>query len=411
MAFDSSTREHIVSVAESLTPDVLAKVRKMLADLKLDGWLLFDFHGMNPVATRVLGVGGLATRRLFVLLPASGRPIAVAHAIEQHRVAGLPGEVRTYAAWRQLEEQLSRLVSGKRLAMEYSAMDAVPYLDRVPAGVVELVRAAGATVVSSSELVTALAARWTPQELDNHRRAARLVKEIALAAFERVRTWFAEGQQPTEQGLQRWVMEAFERAGLRTNEPPIVGSGAHAANPHHDPMGQADTIIATGQVLLLDLWAGTEIDTVYADQTWMAFVGGAPPTEVAHVFDVVRDARDHTVAMLTDRWREGWSVTGAELDDAARKVITTAGFGDYFVHRTGHSIDRELHGSGPHLDNYETHDDRKLLAGVGFSVEPGIYLPGRFGVRSEINVYLRDDGPEVTPEGPQQEMVRIAVAL
>ncbi|HVO34153.1 MAG TPA: M24 family metallopeptidase, partial [Gemmatimonadales bacterium] len=347
-----------MSVAESLTPDVLARVRKMLGELKLDGWLLFDFHGMNPVATRVLGVGGLATRRLFVLLPAAGRPIAVAHAIEQHRVAGLPGEVRTYAAWRQLEEQLSRLVSGKRLAMEYSAKDAVPYLDRVPAGVVELVRAAGAEVVTSSELVTALAARWTPQELDNHRRAAQLVKEIALAAFERVRTWFAEGRQPTEQGLQRWVMEAFEQAGLRTNEPPIVGSGEHAANPHHDPMGQSDTAIATGQVLLLDLWAGTEIDTVYADQTWMAFVGGTPPTEVAHVFDVVRDARDRTVAVLTDRWREGWSVTGAELDDAARTVITAAGYGDYFVHRTGHSIDRELHGSGPHLDNYETHDDR-----------------------------------------------------
>ncbi len=399
-----------MSVVASLTPEVLARVRKMLGDLKLDGWLLFDFHGMNPVATRVLGVGGLATRRLFVLLPAAGRPIALAHAIEQHRVAGFPGEVRTYAAWRQLEQQLGRLVSGKRLAMEYSAKDAVPYLDRVPAGVVEMVRAAGAEVVTSSELVTALAARWTPQELDNHLRAAQLVKEIALAAFERVRTWYAEGGQPTEQGLQRWVMEAFDQAGLKTTEPPIVGSGEHAANPHYDPMAQSDTIIAAGQVLLLDLWAGTEIDTVYADQTWMAFVGGAPPTEVAHVFDVVRDARDRTVAVLADRWREGWSVTGAELDDVARKVITTAGYGDYFVHRTGHSIDKELHGSGPHLDNYETHDDRKLMAGVGFSVEPGIYLPGRFGVRSEINVYLRDDGPQVTPAGPQQELVTIAVA-
>jgi Xaa-Pro aminopeptidase len=409
VALDRPIRECIVSVAESLTPDVLAKVRKMLAELRLDGWLLFDFHGMNPVATRVLGVGGLATRRLFVLLPAAGRPIAVAHAIEQHRVAGLPGEVRTYAAWRQLEDQLTRLVSGKRLAMEYSAKDAVPYLDRVPAGVIELVRASGAEVASSSELVTALAARWTPQELDNHRHAARLVKEVALAAFERVRTWYAGHEQPTEQGLQRWVMEAFEQAGLRTNEAPIVASGEHAANPHHDPMGQSDTILAEGQVLLLDLWAGTEIDTVYADQTWMAFIGGAPPTEVAHVFDVVRDARDRAVAVLTDRWREGWSVTGAELDDATRKVITAAGYGEYFVHRTGHSIDRELHGSGPHLDNYETHDDRKLMAGVGFSIEPGIYLPGRFGVRSEINVYLRDDGPEVTPDGPQQQLVTIAV--
>lgn len=407
MALDGSIREFIVSVAEHLTPEALAEVRKLLAEMRLDGWLLFDFHGVNPVATRVLGLGGLATRRLFVLLPATGKPIAVAHAIEQHRVAGLPGEVRTYAAWRQLEEQLARLVSGKRLAMEYSARDAVPYLDRVPAGVIELVRAAGAEIVSSSELVTALASRWTPQELDNHRRAARLIKEIALAAFERVKTWYAEGAVPTEQGLQRWVMEAFEQAGLKTNEPPIVASGAHAANPHFDPMGQSDTILASGQVLLLDLWAGLEIDTVYADQTWMAFVGGAPPTEVAHVFDVVRDARDRAVALLSDRWREGWSVTGAELDDAARKVIATAGYGDYFVHRTGHSIDKELHGSGPHLDNYETHDERKLMAGVGFSVEPGIYLPGRFGVRSEINVYLRADGPEVTPDDPQQEIVTI----
>lgn len=398
-----------MSVADHLTPEVLARVRKMLAELKLDGWLLFDFHGMNPVATRVLGLGGLATRRLFVLLPAAGAPIAVAHKIEMHRIAGFPGEVRPYAAWRELEQQLTRLVAGKKLALEYSARDAVPYLDRIPAGVVELLRASGAEVASSSELVTALASRWSAAELDNHRHAAALLKEIALAGFERVRQWYAEGKTPTEQGLQRWVMEAFDQAGLATNEPPIVAAGEHAANPHHDPTGQADTVIERGGVLLLDLWAGTAVDTVYADQTWMAFVGGEVPTEVAHVFDVVRDARDRTVAALADKWREGWPVTGADLDDVARGVIGAAGFGAAFVHRTGHSIDRELHGSGPHLDNYETHDDRRLLAGVGFSVEPGIYLPGRFGVRSEINVYLRDDGPEVTPGGPQQHVVALDV--
>jgi Xaa-Pro dipeptidase len=396
-----------VSVSDTLTPDALATICKLLAESRLDGWLLFDFHGMNPIATRVLGLSGLATRRLFVLLPVTGRPVALAHAIEQHRVAGFPGEVRTYSAWRELEQELSRLVSGKRIAIEHSVNDAVPYLDRLPAGVVELLHAAGAQTVTSSELVTALAARWTADELANHRRAAGLVKEIALAAFERVRTWYAEGATPTEQGLQRWVMEAFDQAGLRTTDPPIVAAGEHAANPHHDPTGQSDTIITPGEVLLLDLWAGVELDTVYADQTWMAFVGGAPPTEVAHLFDVVRDARDRTVAVLADRWREGWSVTGAELDDAAREVIRVAGYGEYFVHRTGHSIDRELHGSGPHLDNYETHDDRKLLAGIGFSVEPGIYLRGRYGVRSEINVYLREDGPEVTPDGPQQRLILI----
>jgi Xaa-Pro dipeptidase len=399
-----------MSVAEYLTPEVLSRVRKMLADLRLDGWLLFDFHGNNPVATRMLGLGGLATRRLFVLLPAAGKPVALAHQIEQHRVAGFPGEVRIYAAWRELERELGRLVSGKRLAAEYSPKDAVPYLDRLPAGVVEMLRASGADVVSSSELVTALAARWSPAELDNHMRAARLVKDVALAGFERVKSWYAEGATPTEQGFQRWVMEAFDQAGLRTNEPPIVATGEHAANPHYDPTAQADTVIERGAVLLLDLWAGVEVDTVYADQTWMAFVGGTPPDDVAHVFDVVRDARDRTVAALADKWREGWPVTGAELDDVARQVIGNAGYGEYFVHRTGHSIDRELHGSGPHLDNYETHDDRKLLAGVGFSVEPGIYLPGRFGVRSEINVYLRDDGPLVTPPDPQRQLIVLEVA-
>jgi Xaa-Pro aminopeptidase len=398
-----------VSVAESLTPEVLKRIREMLADLRLDGWLLFDFHGMNPVATRVLGLGGLATRRLFVLLPATGKPIAVAHRIERHRIAGFPGEVRPYAAWRELEQELQRLVAGKKLALEYSARDAVPYLDRIPAGVVELLRASGAEVASSSELVTALASRWTPAELANHRRAAGLLKEIALAGFEQVRRWYAEGGTPTEQGLQRWVMDAFQQAGLATNEPPIVAAGEHAANPHHDPTGQPDTVIEKGGVLLLDLWAGTAVDTVYADQTWMAYVGGEPPDEVAHVFDVVRDARDRTVAVLADKWREGWPVTGAELDDVARGVIRAAGYEEHFVHRTGHSIDRELHGSGPHLDNYETHDDRKLLAGVGFSVEPGIYLTGRFGVRSEINVYLDESGPEVTPGGPQQRIVALDV--
>ncbi|MEK6610087.1 MAG: Xaa-Pro peptidase family protein [Gemmatimonadota bacterium] len=399
-----------MSVAETLTPEMLAQIRKILGDLRYDGWLLFDFHGLNPVATRVLGLGGgLATRRLFVFIPTSGRPTAIAHKIEVNRVEGFPGEVRTYAAWRELERELGAVLSGKRVAMEYSAKDAVPYLDRVPAGVVELVRAAGAEVVTSSELVTAIAARWSPEELQGHRRAAELIREIALAGFNRVHDWFAEGILPTEVGLQRWVLEAFDRAGLHTNSPPIVAVGEHSANPHHEPAAHYETAIQPGEVLLLDLWAGVTQDAVYADQTWMAFVGATPPADVVRVFEVVRDARDRAVALLSDKWREGWSITGADLDDAARKVINNAGFGEYFVHRTGHSIDRELHGSGPHLDNFETRDDRKLLPGIGFSVEPGVYLPGRFGVRSEINVVLHEDGPEVTPAEPQHDLICLDV--
>lgn len=399
-----------MNVAETLNPEVIAKIRTMLGELKLDAWLLFDFHGLNPVATRVLGIGGLATRRLFVIVPAVGKPVAIAHKIELGRIEGFPGDVRPYAAWRELEQELSRAVSGLKVAMEYSAKDAVPYLDRVPAGVVELVRAAGAQVFSSSELVTAIAARWTPEELAGHRRAAELLREIALAAFQQMATWMNDGTGATEQSVQRFVLEAFEHAGLHTSHPPIVGVGANAANPHHEPSTQTDTMITPNSVVLLDLWAGVRIDTVYADQTWMAFTGGTPPDDVGRVFDIVRDARDQAVAVLRDRWREGWSVTGADLDDAARKVITRAGFGDYFMHRTGHSIDKDLHGSGPHLDNYETHDDRRLLPGIGFSVEPGIYLPGRFGVRSEINVVVHDDGPEVTPSEPQQELVCLVVS-
>jgi len=394
-----------MSVASTITPDVLERVRAMLGALRCDGWLLFDFHGLNPVATRVLGVGGLATRRLFVLLPARGEPVALAHKIERHRVDGFPGEVRTYAAWRELDEELRRLLKGKRVAMEYSAGDAVPYLDRVPAGVLDLVRASGAEVVSSSELVTAIAARWSAEELTNHRKAAELVRKIALGAFEHVQERQAAQAQVTEQGLQRWVMEAFARAGLVTNDPPIVGVDAHAANPHYETASGPDTPIRKEQVLLLDLWAGTSLETPFADQTWMAYTGSAPPPEVVQAFRTVVAARDRAVAVLSEKWAARAPVTGAELDDAARGVVREAGYAEHFVHRTGHSIDRDLHGSGPHLDNYETHDDRRLLPGVGFSVEPGIYLTGRFGVRTEINVVLHETGPEVTPGQPQQELV------
>ncbi len=400
-----------MSVVDALNAAALERIRETLRKNKLDGWLLFDFHGLNPVSIRVLGLGGgLATRRLFVLIPAEGDPIAVAHKIELHRIKGFPGEIRPYAAWRELETELKRLLSGKKVAMEYSPKDNVPYLDRTPAGVVELVRASGAEVATSSDLVTAIAARWTPGELAGHRKAAELLREIALAAFEQVKTWHGQGVATTEQTLQKWVLDAFERNGLYTDSPPIVGVNANAANPHHEPAPGGATPVTPDSVLLLDLWAGVSKDAVFADQTWMAFTGTNPPAEVAKVFDVVRDARDQAVATLRDKWRAGSSVTGADLDDAARNVIQRAGYGDYFVHRTGHSIDHDLHGSGPHLDNYETRDDRKLMPGVGFSVEPGIYLTGRFGVRSEINVTLHEDGPEVTPGKPQQQLVLLDIA-
>ncbi|HUL01973.1 MAG TPA: M24 family metallopeptidase [Gemmatimonadales bacterium] len=384
-----------------------------LAEMGVDGWLLFDFRHVNPVAGRVLGeqAVGMGTRRLFVLLPRTGKPVAIAHRIEQHALAGFPGEVRPYSSWRELHAELRPLVANRTLAMEVSPGDAVPYLDRVPAGVVELVQSLGGRVVPSAPLVTRFAARWNATELEGHRRAARAIAEIAGEALRWAGAETARGAEVRETTVQGRVLDAFARAGLFTDEPPIAAFQENSALPHYQPHAGADRRLQTGQVVLLDLWAGPGQGTVFADQTWMAFAGRSPDAEVRRVWDAVWRARDGVVERLREQWGTGsprvTEITGADLDDVARGVIRDAGYGAYFVHRTGHSIDRELHGSGPHLDNYETADTRALIAGVGFSVEPGVYLPGRFGMRSEINVYLGETGPEVTPPAPQTELLLI----
>lgn len=349
----------------------------------------------------------MATRRLFVWIPRTGNPVALAHRIELHGLAGFPGDLRPYSAWRELHDGLRALVGGKTAAMEVSALDAVPYLDRVPAGVLELVRASGATVVSSGPLVTRFAARWSADELAGHRRAALALARIAHEALRWAGAEVARGAEVREVGLQRRVVEAIERAGLATSDPPIAAFQQSAALPHYEPRAGEDRRLAAGQVVLLDLWAGPALGTVFADQTWMAFTGRTPDAEVRRVWETVRDARDAAVALLRARWAARAPVTGADVDDAARAVIRGAGYGEFFTHRTGHSIDRDLHGSGPHMDNFETHDDRVLVPGIGFSVEPGVYLSGRFGMRSEINVHIGADGPEVTPSLPQRDLLLV----
>jgi len=384
-----------------------AALRELLGTLGADGWLLYDFHGINPSATRVLGIHGMGTRRFFVLLPRAGKPVAIAHRIELASFEGFPGEVRPYAAWSELHGQLRGLVAGKTVAMEVSPSDAVPYLDRVPHGVVQLIEGFGARVVSSGALITRFAARWSASELTGHRRAAEAIREIAHDALRWAGSELARGAEVRETTVQARVMASFARAGLVTDHGPIVGFQANAANPHYEPKPGADRVLAAGDLLLLDLWAGVALGTVFADQTWLGFAGREPSAEVRKVWDAVRGARDAAVGLLQDRWKKKEAVTGAALDDAARGVIRAAGFGEYFVHRTGHSIDRDLHGSGPHLDNFETADERTLMPGVGFSIEPGVYLTGRFGIRSEINVYLGESGPEVTPKQPQQELLLV----
>jgi Xaa-Pro dipeptidase len=380
-----------------------AEIKEALSESGMDGWLLFAFHGLNPVAVRVLGLTGMNTRRLFVLLPREGEPVAVAHKIELQGLENFPGKVIPYARWSELHAALESLVAGRTVAMEISPEDAVPYLDRVPFGVVELLRRLGAKVVPSGSLVSRFAARWSPSELNDHRAAAEILADVARQTL--VRAAREPGGKLSESALQARVVSEVEARGLVFNELPIVAFGANSAKPHYEPQSGSDAVLQNGDVILLDLWAGRSRTTVFADQTWIGFAGSRLPDRVEQVWRTVRRARNAAIEAIRRAAAEGRPVAGYEADRAARAVVDAAGYGEAFVHRTGHSIDRDLHGSGPHLDDYETHDDRRLISGIGFSVEPGIYLPGAFGIRSEVNVFMGERGPEVTPREPQAEVI------
>ena len=390
-----------------LDPRSLPAIQAALAEMRLDGWLLFDFHGLNPVASGVLRLDGLLTRRIFALVPREGIPIAISHAIEQapwkHWPAEWPRE--RYSSWRVLEEQLGKLVNGKRVAMEYSPGDAVPYLDRVPAGVLEMVRSAGATVVSSGELVSRFYAVWGSAHVASHKRAAAAIAQIARDAITVAGKRARGGAPMAEHELQRWILDRFGEQQLVTDHGPIVAVGANAANPHYEPSSANPQPIGTGQILLIDLWAKEPKDGVFADQTWMASLG-EPSQRARDVWTAVRDARDAAIDVVQKRVAARSEVRGAEVDDAAREVITSRGFGEYFTHRTGHSIDsRDLHGSGPHIDNLETREERVLIPGVAFSIEPGVYIAGEIGMRSEVNMFISSDRAVVTPDAYQRELI------
>lgn len=388
-----------------LTPALLPRVQQLLDAADLDGWLLYDFRGTNAIAAGLLGFEGLCSRRVFAFIPRHGTPIGIAHAIESGPWAHWPKAwpLRIYSGWQALEAEVRALVGGKRVAMEYSPGDAIPYLDRIPAGVLELVRAAGATVVSSADLVSHVYATWTPAQRASHERAAAHIAAIAKDTIAHAGAMVAAGTPAPEHELQARILSAFARAGLTTDHGPDVAASENAANPHYAPSAAAPRLVQRGDVLLIDLWA-KEPDGIYADQTWMASVG-TPSDQVVSVWEAVRDARDAALDLLTQRIAAGAVVRGGEADDAARAVITARGYGAHFWHRTGHSIDaRELHGSGPQIDNLESRDDRVLIPGVGFSIEPGVYLVDAFGVRSEVNCFVGDDALLITPGEIQRDL-------
>lgn len=386
-----------------VTEDGVARVQDALRAAGLDGWLLYEFHGKNDVAWNLLGLEW-TTRRSFVLVPAEGRPKALIHAIEPSSWRHWPWDTESYSGWREMETKLSELVSGRpRLAMEVSARSSVPTLDLVPSGMVELIREAGVQPQSSGDLVSAFYAVWTPDNLDGHRKASEIVKETAAEAFQRAAQAIRDGAPTTEGNLSAWIRARLAERGLVVDNDCIVAIGPRAADPHYNP-GETGEAISRGDVVLIDLWGKFEASGVPADQTWMGYMGERLPEEVATVWNVVRGARDAAVDFLKAQYVAGTPIRGFEVDDVAREHIAAAGYGEYFIHRTGHSIDRELHGSGPNLDNLETRDDRLLIAGVGFSIEPGIYMPDHLGMRTELNVFWGTNGPEVTVSETQDQV-------
>jgi Xaa-Pro dipeptidase len=389
-----------------LNTEHLGAVQRVIANAGIDGWLLYDFRGTNPIAQSVLGIEGMVTRRYFCFIPREGVPIALTHAIEQGPWTNWPSawEKRVYSGWRVLESALAELVQGKRVAMEYSPGDAVPYLDRIPAGVLEMVRAAGATVVSSGDLVTRFYAVWGDAQLPGHRRAAEHLARIAREAFAMIGAKARAGTPMREHDVAEWIRGEFAATGLETDHGPNVSVGVNAANPHYEPTAESSSVLNVGDIVLIDLWA-REPNGVYADQTWMASIG-EPSARDREVWEAVRGARDAAIAFLQSHVGVGDTVRGGDVDDVAREYITQRGFGERFIHRTGHSIDsRELHGSGPNIDNLETRDARVLVVGIGFSIEPGVYIPGEVGMRSEVNGFIGVDGVVITPDNYQRELI------
>lgn len=388
-------------------PVDVAAVQQALSAHGLDGWLWYDFQGSNPIAQRLAGLGKggpLASRRWFYLIPAAGEPRALVHAIERYNLDGLPGEKIVYAGRVQFEAGLKTILAGMhQVAMEYSPRGAIPYVSRVDAGMIELIRDHGIEVASSGDLVQQFEARWTQEAMASHRRAAERLYRVKDRAFAAVASRLRDHQPLTEYALQQMMANWFAEEGLVSDSAPNVSAQENAGNPHYLPMADRSRPIRTGELLLLDLWGKlAHPGAVFADITWVGFTGAHVPDPMARAFAAVRDARDAAVSAIEEAARDKKEIRGFEVDRAARAVIERAGYGAHVLHRTGHSLGETVHGNGAHLDDYETHDERRLLPGTGFTIEPGVYFDD-FGVRTEINVVWGASGPEVT--GPRQQEI------
>jgi Xaa-Pro aminopeptidase len=385
----------------------VADVQRALVEDRLDGWLLYDFQGSNPIARRLSGLaatGKMATRRWYYLIPSSGDPVGLVHAIERHNLDELPGEKQAYAGRDRLEAGLRRLLAGrKRIAMEYSPGNNIPYISRVDAGTVEAIREMGMEVVSSGDLVQRFEAVWSAEALESHRKASEALYRVKDRAFDLVRSRLRSGGPLTEYDVQQAMLGWFEAEGLTSDDTPNVSAQENAGNPHYHPSSDVHRSIGPGEIVLLDLWGKLRTPgAVFADITWVGFTGTAVPEEYARAFAAARDGRDAAIDLVQSAAREGRELRGYEVDRACRTVLERRGYGGQFIHRTGHSLGETVHGDGVHLDDYETHDDRRLIPGTGFTIEPGVYTDS-FGVRTEINMFMDRRDAHVT--GPRQEEI------
>lgn len=391
----------------------LAAIQEALRESGIDGWLFYDFRGSDPIARNILCLaeGKMGTRRWFYYIPAEGEPCKLVHAIETAALDNLPGSKTVYLTWQSLDAALSETLSGAaKIAMNYSPGNEVPYVSRVDAGTVEAVRSTGVDVVTSADLIQIFESVLSAGQLESHRRAGAHIRGLVDEVFVLVGDTLRAGKTITERDVCDYANERIRGEGYENDHDPIVGVNENAADPHFEVPAENSAEIRPGDLLLFDVWAKeTEPGSIYADITWCAFIGSEPPEEMLTVFNVVRDSRKAACARAHEAFSSGEEIRGCDLDRVTRGVITDAGYGEYFIHRTGHNLHEFIHGNGANLDDLETHDTRRLVPGTLFTVEPGIYLPGRFGIRSEVDVYHTGQGAEVTGPEHQEELVRIEI--
>jgi Xaa-Pro aminopeptidase len=386
----------------------LKAIQSALLERSFDAWLFYDHHHRDPIAYKVLGLreDQMVTRRWFYVIPREGDPVKLVHRIEAGHLDSLPGTKREYSSWKELQDSLQEmLVRHRTVAMQYSPNNLIPYIGLVDAGTVELVRSLGKDVVSSGDLVARFEAVWTEEQIQSHFAARDVIDAVIEQAFQEIgRRVRANGA--TEYEIQQWIADALRRSGLMFDDPPVVAVNGNAANPHYEPRQQGAARIQPGDFVLLDVWGKRNTPkAVYYDITWTGVIG-KPSDRQVEIFKVVTGARDAGIKKVQDAFAAKRRIYGWEVDQATREHIAAAGYGEYFTHRTGHSIGVNVHGNGANMDNLETKDEREIIPNTCFSIEPGVYLPGEFGVRSEVNVLTRNGGAEVTGK-IQRELVLI----